>query len=263
MDAKQEPATTAAQEADGATRSTTDRPPTTADEHGAPDATSEADATSEPAAELGNKHEFRFPWRIAIVAGAVLVALGIPILAAAIGISVANGAERLYVSQAVAIATKTKIPPDDFAQVAPSVFATDTVLDPVISELSLSQTPAQLLSSGTLSAEAVEQTVAVRIVAQASDPTRAQELANAATDSLSRALSVYRVAELKAFPASVPSSPQPPPRTSYAILGAAGGLAIVLASAWALWMIGRRKGWSLEGPPPASEEPDSIIPDTR
>jgi capsular polysaccharide biosynthesis protein len=262
MDAKQEPATTAPQEADGATRSTTDRPPTTADEpHGAPDA--EADATSEPAAERVNKHEFRFPWRIAIVAGAALVALGIPILAAAIGISVANGAERLYVSQAVAVATKTKIPPDDFAQVAPSVFATDTVLDPVISELSLSQTPAQLLSSGTLSAEAVEQTVAVRIVAQASDPTRAQELANAATDSLSRALGVYRVAELKAFPASVPSSPQPPPRTSYAILGAAGGLAIVLVSAWALWIIGRRKGWSLEGPPPASDEPDSIIPDPR
>jgi capsular polysaccharide biosynthesis protein len=147
------------------------------------------------------------------------------------------------VSEAVAVATKESIPPKDFAQVALAVFSTDEVLNSVRYELSLSKTPAQLLADGTLSAEAVEDTVAVRIVAKSPDRTEAQELADAAAQSLSRSLSANGLAKLTMFPATRPSTPQPPPRTLYALLGAAVGLAVVVLLAWVAVIVGRRLGW--------------------
>jgi hypothetical protein len=221
MTAKREPGSLAIpDEPDGQPRPTTGGAPATADER-----------------------KRRIEWRKAILIIAVIIAIGVPLIGAVVGISDAKDAEPLFVSQAVAVATKQSIPPADFAQVALAVFSTDEVLDPVRVELSLSETPAQLLANETLSAEAVEDTVAVRIVAQSPDRTQAQQLADAAVQSLSRTLSSNGIAKLTTFPASRPSTPQSPPRIPYGLLGGAVGLAVVLLLAWAALRLGRRQGW--------------------
>jgi capsular polysaccharide biosynthesis protein len=183
---------------------------------------------------------------------AVVVAVALPLIGATIGISLASHAEPVFESQAVAVATKQSIPAQDLAQVALAVFATDDVLDQVRSELSLAETPAQLLANGTLTAEAAESSVAIRITAQSADPAKAQQMADSATESLTRTLESTGIAKLTTFPASRPSVAHAPPRTLYAVLGAAGGLALVVISAWVAWLILRRRDRLGEEQPPAT-----------
>jgi hypothetical protein len=88
----------------------------------------------------------RYVWRrwLILVAGVVLGGL--------LGFLVTAIHQDAYVAQSLVVLTDSQIPSTQFADVARSVFSTDTVLSPVISELAITnQTPRSLISSGALS----------------------------------------------------------------------------------------------------------------
>ena len=112
---------------------------------------------------------------------------GWPLVAAIVivvaGVSVWNDIRdpRLYQSQSVVTAVNTPIPVENF-ELAVTLFATDEVLEPVVSALGLEVTPGQLLAARALEADWVSGG-GVEIVGRSSSPQAAVNLANLAAES--------------------------------------------------------------------------------
>jgi hypothetical protein len=138
----------------------------------------------------------------------------------------------VYEAEAVVAASTTPLPADNFTDLGVALFRTDTVLQPVIGELNLDITPQALLSEGYLEVESVTNAVAVRIIAQDSDPQLAAELVNAAADSFASALSDNEMGTFAVFAddAVSRSSGQSPLQSTLlaAALGLVLGTAILL-----------------------------------
>lgn len=92
----------------------------------------------------------------------------------------------LYESQSVVTAVSTPIPVENF-ELAVTLFATDEVIAPVVSELGLNATPGQLLGARALEADWVTGG-GVEIVGRSTSPQEAVDLANLAAQSFSTTL---------------------------------------------------------------------------
>lgn len=112
------------------------------------------------------------------------------------------------------------------------------VLEPVISELGLSMTVTQL--SAVVTAENPADTVLIRVSATSTDPTRAQQIANATARHFGlvverletpRASGQSPVKVTTAVPATVPSSPSSPDPVLNLLLGLLTGIALGVIAA--------------------------------
>jgi hypothetical protein len=104
------------------------------------------------------------------IAGALVAARGLP----------------RYAAPAIVIATDAQraAAPQDFESLAAGILFTDVVLQGVIEDLRLDQTPSELRSGGRLETESVSSPLAVRIVGRGTDPQEAAALATTAAEHL-------------------------------------------------------------------------------
>ena len=134
------------------------------------------------------------------------------LVAAIIGGVVGFAAERnqpdLYVARSLVVLTEANIPPENFADVARAMFPTDAVLLPVIRDLGLDQTPAQLISSGTLAIDPQPGGLAVEVIARTRGPDLAVTLANAVTARIADESQVNGIGSLAEFRAEGPATRQ-------------------------------------------------------
>jgi capsular polysaccharide biosynthesis protein len=149
-----------------------------------------------------------------------------------------------YVAQSLVVLTNSQIPSTQFADVARSVFATDAVLSPVISDLAITnQTPRSLISSGALSVVATPGGQAVQVVAKTQDPNLTLNLANKAAESLVKVGTENQLGSMVAFPTDGPARRQADPVVRYTLAGALLGI-IVAGLGLMLWYV-YRHGLSL------------------
>jgi capsular polysaccharide biosynthesis protein len=105
------------------------------------------------------------------------------ILAGAISVAYASRHQTVrYRADAVVVASRSPIPDDDLSTVLQTVFATDPILDPAITQLGIEATPSELLSSGVVASDSQEGG-ALEITVRAQSPELAQELANAIAEN--------------------------------------------------------------------------------
>ncbi len=114
-----------------------------------------------------------------------LVALFIIVVAGLTAWNESRG-RRMYQSQSVVIAVNTPIPVENF-ELSLTLFATDEVIGPVVTELGLEATPGQLLAERALEADWVSGG-GVEIVGRSNSPGEAVDLANAAAQSFQSTL---------------------------------------------------------------------------
>ncbi|MGZ4149623.1 MAG: hypothetical protein ACXVQJ_06265, partial [Actinomycetota bacterium] len=163
----------------------------------------------------------RYVWRrwLILVAGVVLGGL--------LGFLVTAIHQDAWVAQSLVVLTDSQIPSTQFADVARSVFSTDTVLSPVISDLAITnQTPRSLISSGALSIVATPGGQAVQVVAKTQDPSLAVNLANAAAKQLASVAQTNGLGTFATFPTTGPAHRQADPVLRYTLAGAILGFLI-------------------------------------
>lgn len=145
-----------------------------------------------------------------------------------------------YVAQSLVVLTDSQIPTSQFADVARSVFPTDTVLSPVISGLGIKdETPGSLIASGALSVTPAPGGQAVQIVAKTQIPDLTLQLANAAAASFAKVGESTGLGTFAQFPSEGPARKQTDPVTKYVVAGAAFG-SVVAALALALLYLTKR-----------------------
>jgi hypothetical protein len=109
-----------------------------------------------------------------------------------------------YESDAIVVASQTEFLSEDFGNLAETLVATDTVIEPVIQELGLETSPQALLRGKQVEARAIPGAVAVRIIGRSPDPEVARALARTTADSFSRAAFSGGLGEFQVF-GSAPS----------------------------------------------------------
>jgi capsular polysaccharide biosynthesis protein len=153
-----------------------------------------------------------------------------------------------YVAQSLVVLTNSQIPSTQFADVARSVFATDSVLSPVISDLAITnQTPRSLISSGALSVVATPGGQAVQVVAKTQDQTLTVNLANQAAASLAKVGQDNQLGTFAVFPTQGPARRQADPVVRYTLAGAL--LGIIVAGLGLMLLYVFRYGLSLARDP--------------
>ena len=112
----------------------------------------------------------------------VLIVIGM-LIGGLAGFGAASMRPDRYVAQTTVVATKSHVPDAEFGPVAKIVFSSAPVLQPIIDQLGLSDTPASLVASGSLGAQSESTRPVLSISARSADPQRAEALAAAATNS--------------------------------------------------------------------------------
>jgi hypothetical protein len=149
---------------------------------------------------------------------------GWPLVAALVivvaGVTVWNELRQpsLYESQSVVTAVNTPIPVENF-ELSVTLFATDEVIAPVVSELGLEATPGQLLAARALEADWVSGG-GVEIVGRSSSPEEAVDRANLAAASFDATL---QEKDLGSFAVYMAQEATEVGRSSPVIAGLAGG----------------------------------------
>lgn len=105
------------------------------------------------------------------------------LLGAVLGAAVGRGSPAQYEAETVVVARTSSLSADSFGSVAKTLFGTEPVLQPVIAQLGLPDTPRGLIGSGKLAITPVSGASAVKIVGTASSPELASRLSSAAADS--------------------------------------------------------------------------------
>ncbi|MGE5226969.1 MAG: hypothetical protein ACM3OO_08845 [Planctomycetaceae bacterium] len=175
----------------------------------------------------------RYVWRrwLILVAGFVLGGL--------LGFLVTAIHQDAYVAQSLVVLTDSQIPSTQFADVARSVFSTDAVLAPVISELGITnQTPRSLVSSGALSIVATPGGQAVQVVAKTQNEALTVNLANDAATSFEQVGQSNGLGTFAVFKTQGPARRQADPVVRDTVAGALLGLAIA-GLGLALWYVFR------------------------
>jgi hypothetical protein len=143
----------------------------------------------------------------------------------------------VYVAQTAVIATESDITADQVGSVAATAFSTDAVLQPVIDRLGLDATPESLLASGTLHAETVSSGPVLLISGRSSDAQRAEDLANAATDSFVEVAREKGLGTFAPFDSLGPATARSHEAGLFVLLGAlAGALLAILTLATAFFL---------------------------
>jgi capsular polysaccharide biosynthesis protein len=172
----------------------------------------------------------------------VVIAL---VVGAALGVVQVRRAPPTFDAESVVVASSTSISGTDFGSLARAVFATDTVIRPVIQQLKLRQTPQSLLSHKWLEVQAVPGAVAIRIIGRGGDAQSASALSNAAAKSFVAAATQKGMGTFAVFGSGLPGTRQRTALTPAGIrggaVGALVGLALVLA-----WLLLRRPVMSEE-----------------
>lgn len=88
-----------------------------------------------------------------------------------------------YETRAVVVASETELEADSFGDLGATLFATDSVLEPVVTDLGLPYDWETLITTGTLEANVVSGAVALEVTATALDPETAESLATTAAGS--------------------------------------------------------------------------------
>jgi hypothetical protein len=88
-----------------------------------------------------------------------------------------------YETSTIVVAVETDLEAETFGDLGESTFATDTVLEPVVTELGLGQDWQTLVATGRLEATAVPGAVALEITGRSADPETARDLAVTAATS--------------------------------------------------------------------------------
>lgn len=156
---------------------------------------------------------------------------------AAIAALYARSLPVVYTAGSVVVIARSTIPVDDVSNVAETIFQTDAVLDPVVQELDLDETPVSLLSTEQLSASSNVEG-ALEITATADTAEDAIALANSAADSFELVSEGRNIGRFSVFPAIGGNRVEPSIREAVAlgpIVGAVIGLIFVF-----LWMLLRR-----------------------
>ncbi len=184
----------------------------------------------------------RYVWRRwwMLVAGVVLGGL--------LGFAVTAIHQDAYVAQSLVVLTDSQIPSTQFVDVARSVFSTDTVLSPVISELGIKdETPRSLISSGALSVVATPGGQAVQVVAKTQQPALSVDLANAAAKSLKDVGQSNGLGTFAQFETQGPARRQADPVLRYTLAGAILGF-VIAGLGLTLWYLAKH-GLALAGDP--------------
>nr|MBA2601171.1 hypothetical protein [Actinomycetota bacterium] len=140
----------------------------------------------------------------------------------------------VYTAESVVVIARSTIPVDDVSNVAETIFQTDAVLDPVLEELDLDETPVSLLSTEQLSASSNVEG-ALEITATANSPEDAIDLANSAAESFESVSELRNIGQFSVFPAIGGNRVEPSLREAIAlgpVVGAVVGF--VLAFLWVL-----------------------------
>jgi capsular polysaccharide biosynthesis protein len=148
------------------------------------------------------------------------------VVGAAAGFLSVWNAPSVYEAEALIVASATTVPVANFSSVALAVFRTDTVLQPVITQLHLTETTHQLLARKMLEAVPVPNAQAVRIVGRASTRTLAEELANAGATSFVTGASGKGLGTFALFSTAIPGVKQETSRWPTMVIGAFAGGAV-------------------------------------
>ncbi len=143
------------------------------------------------------------------------------LLGALIASVISSREQPVYQAEAVVVASETTLVIDDFSDLAQAVFATDSVLRPVIDDLDLSSSPDLLLSGDHLALESISNAVAVEVVGRDTDPTLAVDLTNSAATNFAAALTDKGIGGFEVFETDEASTPE---RSS--VISAVAGAAI-------------------------------------
>jgi len=111
------------------------------------------------------------------------IPLGGLLVGAILGAAVGRGQPAKYEAETVVVARTTSLTADSFGSVAKTLFGTEPVLQPVIAQLGLPDTPRGLIGSGKLAISPVSGASAVKIEGTASSPELASQLSSAAANS--------------------------------------------------------------------------------
>jgi len=171
-------------------------------------------------------------WGVVVIIGALVGGL--------IGAIVHVTASDVYVARSLVVLTQANIPPDEFADVARAMFPTDAVMLPVIRDLGLDRTPAQLISSGTAEIDALPGGLSVSVIARTSGPDLAVTIANEIGAQLRDVSQVNGIGRLAVFPAEGPATLQADPLSRDVAVGMLVGAFIAALDAALVILIRRR-----------------------
>ncbi len=153
------------------------------------------------------------------------VVLAFVLLGALTATVISSREQPVYQAEAVVVASETTLVIEDFSDLAQAVFATDSVLRPVIDDLDLSSSPDLLLSGDHLTLEGIPNAVAAEIIGKDTDPTLAVDLTNSAANSFAAALTAKGIGGFEVFETDEATTPERSPVGS-AIAGAVIGAAL-------------------------------------
>jgi hypothetical protein len=167
-------------------------------------------------------------WRYVVRWWWIIVLGGIA--GATVGLVTASDVPVVYEARSIVFASESSIPAEDFENLGTSAFATDTVIQPVITELGLDVSVEELLSSNQLQGAPIRDTTAVRVIGRASDPRLAADLVNTAAESFANTATFNGMGNFSQFgDAAVPDRPLSAPTRLYVLVGGvAGGAAVAL-----------------------------------
>ncbi len=167
-------------------------------------------------------------WRYVVRWWWIIVLGGIA--GATVGLVTASDVPVVYEARSIVFASESSIPAEDFENLGASAFATDTVIQPVITELGLDVSVEELLSSNQLQGAPIRDTTAVRVIGRASDPRLAADLVNTAAESFANTATFNGMGNFSQFgDAAVPDRPLSAPTRLYVLVGGvAGGAAVAL-----------------------------------
>lgn len=143
-----------------------------------------------------------------------------------------------FESEWVVVATQIDIVPAEFDGLAEAVFATETVLQPVIDRVGIDATPRSLLSDGFLEADPIPGATAIRIVGRAEEPDLAAALARVAAETFARVAQAKGLASFEVLGERAPPlAPKRPNVIGFAAVGAAVGALLGLVALLALVVV--------------------------